>query len=57
MKPRYQKVPDNAPIEKFVVRLPPGLRDELQAMAERNRRSMNSELILAIEARVRENRA
>ncbi len=38
---------------KFVVRLPDDLRDQIKEVAYRNRRSMNSELILAVEAHLR----
>lgn len=36
--------------DKFVVRLPDGMRDEIAKRAESNGRSMNSEIIAAIEA-------
>ncbi len=36
--------------DKFVVRLPDGLRDQLKELATKNRRSMNSEIVLALEA-------
>lgn len=36
--------------DKFVVRLPDGMRDEIAKKAESNGRSMNSEIIAAIEA-------
>lgn len=35
--------------ERFIVRLPDGLRDTIRATAEQNRRSMNSEIVLALE--------
>jgi hypothetical protein len=35
--------------EKFVIRFPLGIRSELQKIAEDNRRSMNSEIIIAVE--------
>jgi predicted HicB family RNase H-like nuclease len=41
---------------KFVVRLPKDLHAQLAALAKRNRRSMNSEILLAIEQAVREPR-
>ncbi|OUL79967.1 Arc family DNA-binding protein [Paraburkholderia hospita] len=34
--------------EKFVVRLEAGMREELRAIAARNRRSMNSEINLRL---------
>ncbi len=40
---------------KFVVRLPDDLRDQIKEVAYRNRRSMNSELILAVEVERKEN--
>lgn len=36
--------------DKFVARLPDGLRHRLKLAAEKTMRSMNSELILALEA-------
>lgn len=36
--------------EKFVARLPDGMRTRLKLAAEKTMRSMNSELILALEA-------
>lgn len=36
--------------DKFVVRLPDGMREEIAKRAESNGRSMNSEIIAAIEA-------
>lgn len=38
--------------DQYIVRFPDGLRDRVRQMAKANRRSMNSEIILAIEARV-----
>ncbi|MGO7263768.1 Arc family DNA-binding protein [Rhizobium leguminosarum] len=35
--------------EKFIVRLPVGLREQLRASAASNRRSMNSEVIYHLE--------
>lgn len=35
--------------DKFIVRLPDGLRDELKAVAARNKRSMNAELVDRLE--------
>lgn len=35
--------------ERFQVRLPPGLRDRIKAAAERNNRSMNSEIVSKLE--------
>ena len=36
--------------DKFIVRLPPGLRWKIKERAAKNRRSMNSETLLAIES-------
>lgn len=35
--------------ERFIVRLPDGLRDEIRATAEQNGRSMNAEIVLRLE--------
>lgn len=35
--------------DQFVVRLPPGMRDALKQLAETNRRSMNAEVLAALE--------
>lgn len=35
--------------DKFIVRLPDGMRDQLAAAAKANRRSMNAELIIHLE--------
>jgi len=36
-------------VEKFVIRLPAGLRDQIRQISEQNRRSMNSEILMMIE--------
>ena len=36
-------------VEKFVIRLPHGLRDQIKEISELNRRSMNSEIIMVLE--------
>lgn len=36
-------------VEKFVIRLPQGLRDQIREISEHNRRSMNSEIIMVLE--------
>ncbi len=41
-------------IEKFVIRLPNGLRDQIRALSEQNRRSMNSEIIMVLEHHIRQ---
>ncbi|WP_416347232.1 Arc family DNA-binding protein [Castellaniella sp.] len=38
--------------DKYVIRLPDGMRDQIKALAKVNRRSMNAEIIIAIEARM-----
>lgn len=40
----------NRDADKFMLRLPEGMRDVLKQKAGKERRSMNSEIILAIEA-------
>lgn len=37
-------------VEKFVIRLPAGLRDQIRQVSEQNRRSMNSEILMMIES-------
>lgn len=39
--------------EAFIVRFPDGMRDAIRFLAERNRRSMNSEIIISIEDHLR----
>lgn len=36
-------------VDKFVIRLPQGLRDQIRELSEHNRRSMNSEIIMVLE--------
>ena len=36
--------------ERFIVRLPDGMRDRIKAAAERNNRSMNAEIVARIES-------
>lgn len=38
--------------DKYVVRFPEGLRDQIKELAKANRRSMNAEIIVALEARM-----
>jgi hypothetical protein len=47
---------DRAPalVEKFVIRLPSGLRDQIRQLSEQNRRSMNSEIIMVLENHIRQ---
>lgn len=35
--------------DRFIVRLPDGMRDRIKAAAERNNRSMNAEIVAALE--------
>lgn len=42
-----------AVVEKFVIRLPMGLRDKIRQLSEHNRRSMNSEIIMVLESHIR----
>jgi len=44
------KALDSKTSEKFVVRLPVGVRKRVEELANRNYTSMNAEIILAIEA-------
>ncbi|MEX2367599.1 MAG: Arc family DNA-binding protein [Pseudohongiellaceae bacterium] len=39
-------------IEKFVIRLPHGLRTKIKQLSEQNRRSMNSEIIMVLEKHI-----
>jgi predicted DNA-binding protein len=41
-------------IEKFVIRLPNGLRDQIRTLSDQNRRSMNSEIIMVLENHIRQ---
>lgn len=36
-------------LEKFLVRMPLGLRDSVKAVAKRNHRSMNAEIVFQLE--------
>jgi len=42
-------------IEKFVIRLPKGLRNKIKNLSEQNRRSMNSEIIMVLEKHIQNN--
>ncbi len=44
--------PSPALIEKFVIRLPKGLRKKIKHLSEQNRRSMNSEIIMVLEQHI-----
>lgn len=48
---RFDKAPSEAraEVEKFVVRLPGGMRQEIAEVARRSRRSMNSEIVARLE--------
>ncbi|XHB99348.1 Arc family DNA-binding protein [Nitratireductor sp. ac15] len=39
--------------DQYVVRFPDGMRDQIKALAKANLRSMNAEIIFALEARIR----
>jgi hypothetical protein len=41
-------------VEKFVIRLPMGLRDQIKQLSEHNRRSMNSEIIMVLESYIKQ---
>lgn len=38
--------------DQYVVRLPDGMRDKIKAMAKANRRSMNAEIVFALDERM-----
>lgn len=40
--------------DKFIVRLPEGMRERLAMLSERERRSMNSEYLVALEKHLKE---
>lgn len=41
-------------VEKFVIRLPSGLRTKIKQLSEQNRRSMNSEIIMVLEKHIQQ---
>lgn len=41
-------------VEKFVIRLPKGLREQIKTLSETNRRSMNSEIIMVLEKHIQQ---
>ena len=41
-------------VEKFVIRLPNGLRNKIKQLSEQNRRSMNSEIIMVLEKHIQQ---
>ncbi len=43
-----------ARVEKFVIRLPNGLRDQIRLLSEQNRRSMNSEILVVLENHIQQ---
>jgi hypothetical protein len=42
-------------VDKFVIRLPDGLRNEVKKISEANHRSMNSEIVMVLEKHVQKN--
>ncbi|QRZ15959.1 Arc family DNA-binding protein [Paracoccus methylovorus] len=44
-----QNTENRALNDKFMLRLPDGMRDRIKAAAERNNRSMNAEIVMALE--------
>jgi len=42
-------------VEKFVIRLPQGLRNKIKNLSEQSRRSMNSEIIMVLENHIQQN--
>jgi hypothetical protein len=49
-----QETKSPALVEKFVIRLPNGLRDQIRLLSEQNRRSMNSEILLVLENHIQQ---
>src|SRR5687767_2525304 len=49
-----QETKSPALVEKFVIRLPNGLRDQIRQLSEQNRRSMNSEILLVLENHIQQ---
>jgi len=43
-------IPTGRDSDKFVLRLPDGMRDRLKAEAEKNKRSLNAEIVARLEA-------
>jgi len=41
-------------VDRFVLRLPKGLREQIRALSEENHRSMNAEIIMVLEQHVRQ---
>lgn len=41
-------------VDRFVLRLPKGLREQIRALSEQNHRSMNAEIIMVLEQHVRQ---
>lgn len=41
-------------VDRFVIRLPDGLRDQIKALSEQNHRSMNAEIIMVLEKHIRQ---
>ena len=58
-KENYSAAPEESKspsiVEKFVIRLPNGLRSQIRELSEQNRRSMNSEIIMVLENHIRQN--
>lgn len=50
-----QKKKPIQPQDKYVLRLPDGMRDRIKAAAERNNRSMNAEIVATLEEAYPEN--
>jgi plasmid stability protein len=53
MAKRVQKTRPGRGSDQFVIRMPPGMRDRVAELAARHGRSMNSEVLEALEAYVR----
>ena len=41
-------------VDKFVIRLPSGLRSKIKELSEQNRRSMNAEIIMVLEKHIQQ---
>lgn len=54
MKPLKQAIYSSRTADKFVVRLPDGLREKIAVIAATNHRSMNSEIVMRLETTIGE---
>lgn len=49
MAKKARRKPPSVGLDKFIVRLPPGLRDQLHLQAKANNRSANAEIVARLE--------